>query len=105
MLPSFRLGRGPRMPHGLLPRERERLLPRRLDNRAGQESSYRSRSQHLAVTLVADGLRGVGPAAKVFAIGKKCWSKLRIGEERLSGQRGRRNDIGHSAPAFAHITL
>src|SRR5207237_141299 len=104
-LPSFRLVRGPRMPHGLLPREPERLLLRRLDNRAGQSSSNRSRSQHLAVTLLADGLRGVGSAAKVFAIGKKCWSKLRIGEERLNGRRRRRNDLGDQTPAFGHIHL
>src|SRR2546427_8001420 len=46
-----------------------------------------------------------GSAAKVFAIGKKCWSKLRIGEERLSGQRRRRDDLGDQAPAFRHIHL
>src|SRR5438046_8681554 len=98
----FGLAVGRAIAHGLLPREPERLLLRRIDNRAGQGSWNRSRSQHLAVTLLADGLRGVGSAAKVFAFGMKGWSQLRIGEERLNVRKRRLNAPADQTPDTGH---
>src|SRR2546427_6875507 len=46
-----------------------------------------------------------GSAAKVFAIGKKCWSKLRIGEERLSGRRRGRRSEEHTSELQSQSNL
>ena len=57
------------------------------------------------VALVANREGGVGSAAKVFALGKKCARKPGVGEEGFGGGRRCRNDLGHEAATFGDIDL
>ena len=57
------------------------------------------------VALVANREGGVGSAAKVFAVNKKCARKLGVGEEGFGGGRRCRNDLGHEAATFGDIDL
>jgi len=102
---SFQLGRGRRRPRGPLPRAREQPPLRRLRNRAGRGSSYRSRSKQVALTLFADRQRGIRSAVEMLALGDKSAGELRIGKEGLGRQRRSRNNLGDQATAFGHMNL